>query len=1128
MGNWRRLAGVFVAGSLGLAAFGSVGEARPVGRAGASSPTPGGSDKIPLRVGAIDTATGAEPTVTADLRSADTGSKELRIVQFAGPIQPEWIDELSTLGLRSVSYLPPNAYVVFGDAKAVSALADRAASDPLLTYEGPFRPAYRLAPDLEPARARGSGTVDVVVQVVEGDAADIAAAKAFGTSLAGDYAIAGFTNLALRVPAAALTELVKLPGVVNVERRVVPVLQDEAQGQLVAGNVQTVGGKRVPTGPGYLAFLQAHGVPTGQSNHPVVAVVDDGVDNGTTSPLHADFRDLGVAANASRIVANTDCTGGGNGQAIGGHGNINAGIVGGYNNSTGAPHEDASGFNLGLGIDPFARLSNVKVFSDAGPFNINACAGTYLGLAEATLAQGATISSNSWGVDVGGAYTTDSQAYDALTRDASAAAGVQPLFHVFSAGNAGPSANMVGAPGTAKNVLTVGATENVRDQGVLDGCNLSAADNADDMASFSSRGPTDDQRAKPDIVAPGTHVQGPASQAPGYNGTGVCGPKYYPGGGQTLYTWSSGTSHSAPAVSGAAALVSEYYRRVIAPGSAPSPAMLKALLLNTPRALNGLDTGGTLPGTGQGWGGVNLSQLYQPDRYVDDQSTVFTASGQRAYRYLTVANSAKPTRITLAFSDAPGSPLGNSYVNDLDLFVVAGGQLYRGNVFNGSSSTVGGASDPRNNVEQVWLPAGVSGRVTVQVLARNIAGNGVPGGAALDQDFALTAANVDPASSVAAVPYAAPASVAATGPGTNGDNTVSPGEPVAVTAVVGNLGPAATRAGTLTLAVASGPAGVIVGTVPVPSVAANSTKTVSGLKIWVLPTAVCNNSVVSLRLRYSANGQPGNATASVTPTGPFTAIASTNVPRAIPDNGSTESTLTASGPARPRRLRVRVNITHTFDQDLAFTLTGPGGQTAQLANRRGGSGDNYTGTVFDDNAATPISGGTAPFTGTFRPETPLSTFLNRSAAGTWTLRVADVLGEDIGTLNSWGIDVPRSTCAAVPRGIALVDAASVVEGSGGGTKAMSFKVVRTGPAGAPLDVAVRTADGTATQPSDYTARSLVRVHFNAGVTTRTVTVAVRKDGATEPNERLKLVLLSAPASVARVRTTATGVIVNDD
>src|SRR5437764_14777614 len=149
------------------------------------------------------------------------------------------------------------------------------------------------------------------------------------------------------------------------------------------------------------------------------------------------------------------------------------------------------------------------------------------------------------------------------------------MLHVFAAGNwrtgtgfgcDKPGADTVETPSTAKNVLSVGATENVRDDGVADGCGVTAAANADNIADFSSRGPTTDQRAKPDIVAPGTHIQGPASQDPGYDGTGVCGngipdERYYPTTTptqQTLYTWSSGTSHSTPAIAGVASLVYNY------------------------------------------------------------------------------------------------------------------------------------------------------------------------------------------------------------------------------------------------------------------------------------------------------------------------------------------------------------------------------------------------------------------------------------------------------------------------------------------------------------------------------------------------------------------------------------------
>ncbi|NJM41815.1 MAG: S8 family serine peptidase [Anaerolineae bacterium] len=159
--------------------------------------------------------------------------------------------------------------------------------------------------------------------------------------------------------------------------------------------------------------------------------------------------------------------------------------------------------------------------------------------------------------------------YDRLVRDADPlSAGNQEMLEVFSAGNSGGSsgtAYTIGSPGSGKNVLTVGAGENVRDPGVADGCGTTQADSGFDIIGFSSRGPTKDLRVKPDLIAPGTHVSGPASRDPAYDGTGVCGSGgggsnlYYPIG-QTSYTWSSGTSHSAPAVAGAATLAYEYYR----------------------------------------------------------------------------------------------------------------------------------------------------------------------------------------------------------------------------------------------------------------------------------------------------------------------------------------------------------------------------------------------------------------------------------------------------------------------------------------------------------------------------------------------------------------------------------------
>ncbi len=285
----------------------------------------------------------------------------------------------------------------------------------------------------------------------------------------------------------------------------------------------------------------------------------------------------------------------------------------------------------------------------------------------------------------------------------------------------------------------------MRDNGVADGCWHTNANNADDIASFSSIGPTFDGRTKPDLMAPGIHISGPASQDPAFNGSEVCGNdqgRYYPYN-QTLYTWSSGTSHSTPAAAGAAQLAYEYYQRVLNPAQKPSPAMLKALLINSARYLTGLNANDVLPSEHQGWGDVNLGSLFDgTPRYVLDQSFVFHSTGNQLILQGNVVNTSKPLRVTLVWTDAPGSTTSNAYVNNLDLEVTVGGQVYIGNHFNGANSNSGGSFDSVNNVENVFLPAGQSGNFKVRVIARNLAGDGVPGNSDLtDQDFALVIEN---------------------------------------------------------------------------------------------------------------------------------------------------------------------------------------------------------------------------------------------------------------------------------------------------------------------------------------------------------------------------------------------------
>ncbi len=117
---------------------------------------------------------------------------------------------------------------------------------------------------------------------------------------------------------------------------------------------------------------------------------------------------------------------------------------------------------------------------------------------------------------------------------------------------------------------------------------------------------------------------------------------------------------------------------------------------------------------------------------------------------------------------------------------------------------------------------------------------------------------------------------------------------------------------------------------------------------------------------------------------------------------------------------VKVNITHTYDADVALFLIAPNGAILKLAQNNGGSGDNFTNTVFADNASTSISIGTAPFTGSFKPIggtaitctiTPtVSTFGAIGGGGVnpngvWTLKVIDDANGDVGVLNNWSVEV---------------------------------------------------------------------------------------------------------------------------
>ncbi len=143
-------------------------------------------------------------------------------------------------------------------------------------------------------------------------------------------------------------------------------------------------------------------------------------------------------------------------------------------------------------------------------------------------------------------------------------------------------------------------------------------------------------------------------------------------------------------------------------------------------------------------------------------------------------------------------------------------------------------------------------------------------------------------------------------------------------------------------------------------------------------------------------------------------------PIAIPDTfaAGVTSTITVQDARTVQDVNVTVNITHTWDNDLTLALIPPTGPTINLSLRRGGSDDDYVDTVFDDEAATSIVTGSAPFTGSFRPESPLSLVDGINAAGAWKLKVVDVGGEDeVGTIDGWTLTLTFSTASCGPHAV---------------------------------------------------------------------------------------------------------------
>src|SRR5262249_38805189 len=153
-------------------------------------------------------------------------------------------------------------------------------------------------------------------------------------------------------------------------------------------------------------------------------------------------------------------------------------------------------------------------------------------------------------------------------------------------------------------------------------------------------------------------------RATGYDGTGVCN-QFWPAG-QTLYAWSSGTSPSTPAISGAAALMRRWFANNRL--GTPRPALGKASPASSTTNIPRVSANNTPWSNSQGMGLVNLGRAFDgASRIRVDETQVLGATGATYTLSGSISNTGLPFRVTLCWTDAPGPTTGNAFVNNLDL-----------------------------------------------------------------------------------------------------------------------------------------------------------------------------------------------------------------------------------------------------------------------------------------------------------------------------------------------------------------------------------------------------------------------------------------------------------------------------
>ena len=254
---------------------------------------------VMLNAGAIDTTTPDAQAKRAT--SVERSGKGMRLIQFAGPIRPEWYQALKATGARIVTYIPSNSYLVYGSADRLKAVQSLASGNSAVQWDGAYTAAHRIDPAVnrEPnakdaaqggvakkANLSAQGNEQFIIQLVE-DADENAATlglinRAKQEPIISQDKALGYVNVKVALPKNAISQIADRPDVVSIQPWVTPTLLCERQDQIMAGNLTG----NAPTPGDYLAYLTGKGYNLNNIAAFGVNLSDSGLDNGTTTPDH--------------------------------------------------------------------------------------------------------------------------------------------------------------------------------------------------------------------------------------------------------------------------------------------------------------------------------------------------------------------------------------------------------------------------------------------------------------------------------------------------------------------------------------------------------------------------------------------------------------------------------------------------------------------------------------------------------------------------------------------------------------------------------------------------------------------------------------------------------------------------